>query len=314
MDRDDRARVRIDFSERNKEGTKAAVVGIIGNTFLSIFNIFIGIFSGSFALVAEGSHSISDVGTTIIAFTGFKVGQKPPDAEHPLGHGRAEAIAGLIIVLFLSFVAYEILASAVDKLIFGVTKAPTNWAIFMAIIGITVNTFLNRYQMRIGKKINSPAIMADAKQQGMDVLSNLAILASVIISQSGFTFVDPLTGFLIGLFILKAAFEVGRDNINNIMGKVPEEDIIGKIKKVTDSIDDVCGIHNIKINYFGSYAILSLHIEVNPKLSLIESHNLIHYTQEKIKDEIEIIQAVVGHACLFGEEYDHERYISKNKN
>lgn len=305
--------VRINLSERNKEGTKAAAVGIFGNTFLSIFNIIIGIFSGSFALIAEGAHSISDVGTTIVAFIGFKVGQKPPDVEHPLGHGRAEAIAGLIIVLFLSFVAYEILTSAVDKLIFGVTEAPTNWAIFMAIIGIAVNTFLNRYQMRIGKKINSPAIMADAKQQGMDVLSNVAILASVIISQSGFTFADPLVGFLIGLFILKAAFEVGRDNINNIMGKVPEEDIIGEIKKVTDSIDGVCGIHNIKINYFGSYAILSLHIEVNPKLSLIESHNLTHYTQEKIKDEVEIIQAVVGHACPFGEEYDHERYISKNK-
>jgi cation diffusion facilitator family transporter len=137
-------------------------------------------------------------------------------------------------------------------------------------------------------------------------------LAGVIISQAGFTFMDPLVGFLIGIFIFKAAFDVGRDNINNIMGKVPDEDIIGKINKITNSIDGVCGVHNIKINYFGSYATLSLHIEVNPKLSLLESHNLTHYTQKKIKDEIEIIQAVVGHACPFGEEYDHERYLSKS--
>jgi len=303
----------MDFSKRNKEGMKAISVGIIGNTFISISYIIVGIISGSFALVAEGVHSVTDVGTSIVAFIGFKVGQKPPDHEHPLGHGRAEAIAGLIIVLFLALVAFQILALAVDKLIFGVSEAPTNAALVMAIIGIGINAFLHRYQMKIGKKIHSPAIIADAKQQGMDVLSNIGIFASVIVAQAGFPIIDPLVGFLIGLFILKAAFEVGRDNINNIMGKVPDENIIEEIKNIIDSIDNVCGVHNIKINYFGSYATLSLHIEVNPKMSLIESHNLVHYTQEKIKEEIEIIQAVNGHVCPFGEEYNHKSYISSNE-
>ncbi|MCL2115995.1 MAG: cation diffusion facilitator family transporter [Methanobrevibacter sp.] len=300
----------MDFSKRNEEGKKAIAVGIIGNSFISIFNIAVGIFSGSFALVAEGAHSISDVCTSIVAYIGFKLGQKPPDAEHPLGHGRAEAIAGLIIVLFLALVAYEILTSAIDKLMYGVGEAPTNAALFMAFLGIIINTFLNRYQMKIGKNINSPAIIADAKQQGMDVLSNIAIFASVIIAQAGFKFIDPLVGFLIGLFILKAAYDVGRDNINNIMGKVPDENLIGEIKKVAKSIENVCGIHNIRINYFGSYATLSLHIEVNPELTLVESHNLAHYAQNKIKEEIEIFQAVVGHVCPYGEEYNHETYIS----
>jgi len=266
----------------------------------------VGIISGSFALVAEGAHSISDVGTSIVAFIGFKLGQKAPDVKHPLGHGRAESIAGLIITLFLAIVAYEILSSAVNKLITGVANAPTNEALVMALIGIAINTFLNRYQMKIGKKIHSPAIISDAKQQGMDVLSNIAIFASVIIAQAGFTFIDPLVGFLIGLFILKAAYDVGRDNINNIMGKVPDDDLTRRINKVTDSVEGVCGVHSIKINYFGSYVILTLHIEVNPKLSLVESHNLIHYCENRIKEEIDIIQTVVGHACPYGEEYNHE--------
>ena len=302
----------MDFFKRNKEGKKAIAVGIIGNSFISVFNIAVGIISGSFALVAEGAHSISDVCTSIVAYIGFKLGQKPPDAEHPLGHGRAESVAGLIIVLFLALVAYEILSSAINKLIFGVSNAPTNMALIMAFLGIIINTFLNRYQMKIGKKINSPAIIADAKQQGMDVLSNIAIFASVIIAQAGFKFIDPLVGFLIGLFILKAAYDVGKDNINNIMGKVPDDKLIGEIKKVADSIENVCGVHNIRINYFGSYATLSLHIEVNPKLTLVESHNLIHYTQNKIKEEIDIFQAVVGHACPYGEEYNNEGHLSSD--
>ncbi|MDR2967957.1 MAG: cation diffusion facilitator family transporter [Methanobacteriaceae archaeon] len=289
----------MDFSKRNKEGKKAIAVGIIGNSSISIFNIVVGIFSGSFALVAEGAHSISDVCTSIVAYIGFRIGQKPPDTKHPLGHGRAEVIAGLIIVLFLALVAYEILTSAIDKLIFGVSQAPTNAALIMAFIGIIINTFLNRYQMKIGKKINSPAIIADGKQQGMDVLSNIAICISVIVAQAGFKFIDPLVGFLIGLFILKAAYDVGKDNINNIMGKVPDENIISEIKKVANSIENVCGVHNIKINYFGSYAILSLHIDVNPKLTLIDSHNLIRYTQMKLKEKLRLFkQLLVMHVHM----------------
>ena len=101
---------------RTKGGTKAAIVGIGSNTFLTIFNIAIGIMSGSYALISEGAHTLSDVATSIIAYLGFRIGQKPADEEHPLGHGRAEAIAGLIIVLFLTMVAYEIMTGAITKI------------------------------------------------------------------------------------------------------------------------------------------------------------------------------------------------------
>ena len=97
------------------------------------------------------------------------------------------------------------------------------------------------------------------------------------------------------------------------MGKVPDKDLTGEINQVAASIDGVCGVHDIKINYFGSYAILSLHIEVNPKLTLLDSHNLAHFTENKIKEEIEIIQEVIGHVCPYGEEYDHEQYIHYTK-
>src|SRR5512137_2906812 len=95
--------------EREKAGTKASFVAIFGNIFLTIFNFTVGILSGSTALVAEGAHTLSDVLTSIIAFVGFKIGMRPADEEHHYGHGRAEPIVGLIIVVFLGVVAYEIL-------------------------------------------------------------------------------------------------------------------------------------------------------------------------------------------------------------
>ncbi|WP_067258697.1 cation diffusion facilitator family transporter [Methanobrevibacter cuticularis] len=295
----------MDYALRNKEGTKAAFAGIIGNIILTIFNISIGMISGSFALIAEGAHTLSDVATSIIAYIGFKIGQKPADAEHPLGHGRAEAISGLIIVIFLAFVAYEIITGAIDKLLFKeLLEPPTYLAGVMAAIGIVANLIITKYQTKIGNSINSPAIIADAKHQKTDIFSCIAILISVIIAQFGYTFLDPLVGLIIGVFILKVAYNVGKDNINNIMGKIPSKDLINDIKRVATDIDGVYGVHNIKLNYFGSYATLALHVEVDPNLSLKESHDLIHYTQNQITKEIDIIQLVIAHACPFGEKYE----------
>ncbi len=268
--------------------------------------------SGSFALVAEGAHTLSDIATSIIAYIGFKIGQKPPDSEHPLGHGRAEAIAGLIIVIFLALISYEILRAAIDKLFFGgPIGVPSYLAAVMALFGIIINIIMSKYIINIGKNINSPAIVADGKHQQMDIFSCIAILISVILSQFGYTFLDPVVGLIIGLFILKAAFEVGKDNINNIMGKLPSRELINNIEKIANSIDGVYGVHSIRVNYFGSYATLALHVDFNPDLSLREAHNIAHQVQDKLTEKIGIVKLVIAHACPYGEEYDHNEPIDK---
>lgn len=181
----------------------------------------------------------------------------------------------------------------------------------MALAGIIINIFMSRYIINVGKRINSPAIVADGKHQQMDILSCIAILISVILSQFGYTFLDPLVGLIIGLFVLKAAFEVGKDNINNIMGKLPSKELIDEIKKVSNSIDGVYGVHSIRVNYFGSYATLTLHVEVKSDLSLNKSHEIIHKVQDKLTEKIDIVQLVIAHACPYGEEYDHKEPLDK---
>ncbi len=149
------------MDDRASLGKKAAYTGIIGNIILTISNFIIGVMAGSVALVAEAAHTLSDILTSIITFIGFKVGMKPADLEHPYGHGRAEALAGLIVVLFLGIVAYEILSEAYKKL-FIVTAPPDYLAAAMALAGIIANSIMTHYMMSIGEKINSPAIIADA--------------------------------------------------------------------------------------------------------------------------------------------------------
>ena len=295
---------------RSKAGTKASFVAIGANCFLTIFNIAIGLMSGSYALVSEGAHTLSDVATSIIAYIGFRIGQKPADKEHPLGHGRAEAICGLIIVVFLVVVAYEILTGALDKIMHPeLITVPDLYAAMMAVFGIFTNYFISEYIIKIGKEIRSPAIIADGKHQKTDIYTSIAILISVIIANIGYPILDPIVGLLIGLLILKTAYEIAKENIDNIMGKVPSQALINKIKNVADSTPNAQNAHNIKVDYMGSYATAYLHVEVDGNLTLNESHKIGHEVENNILKTIPEIKSVMVHVCPIGLNYDHHQEI-----
>lgn len=297
---------------RSKGGKKAAAVAIVANCFLTIFNIIVGIISGSYGLISEGAHTLSDVATTIIAYAGFKIGQKPADEEHPIGHGRAEAISGLVIVLFLTMVAYEIITGAINKILNpSLITIPDTLAALMAVFGIFTNYAISNYIIKIGKEINSPAIVADGKHQKTDIFSSIAVLVGVVVSNMGYPILDPIVGFVIGLLILKTAYEIGKENIDNIMGRIPSEDLIRKIERVANKTPKAQNAHNIKVDYFGSYATVTLHIEVDGNMTVDESHKIAHQVQNNIVKKIPIIKSATVHACPIGLEYNHDQEIDE---
>lgn len=295
----------MDENTRKKTGRKAVTVAISGNILLTIFNFVVGILSGSTALVAEAAHTLSDVITSIITAIGFRIGLKPPDSEHPYGHGRAEPLVGLVIVVFLVFIAYEIISEAYSKLLLMGSLAPPDWtAALMAIVGIAVNITMTRYMMNVGKKINSPAIIADAQHQKVDVFSCAAIVVGVVGSNMGLLILDPLVAVLIAVLVLKIAFDVGKENINNLMGKVPSTDLIVEITKAGTSVKGVKGMHDIKVNYMGPNASVDLHITVDPELSLRNAHKIAHQVEKSVINRVDIVSIVYVHVCPEGEDED----------
>ncbi|WP_305553210.1 cation diffusion facilitator family transporter [Methanobrevibacter sp. V74] len=297
---------------RGKAGKKAATVAITSNCILTVLNIFVGLMSGSYALVSEGAHTLSDVATSVIAYIGFRIGQRPADKEHPIGHGRAEAISGLIIVLFLGMVAYEIITGAFDKLIHPeLVTIPDTFAALMAVFGIFVNYSISEYIIGIGKEIKSPAIVADGKHQKTDIFSSLAILIGVIISNIGYPILDPIIGLIIGILILKTAYEIGKENIDNIMGKVPSQDLENRVRRIANKTPKAQGAHNIKVDYLGSYATVYLHIKLDGNMTLNESHEIVHNVENNILKKIPEVKYVMVHACPSGIDYDHDQKIDK---
>ena len=292
----------MDADEREKSGRKAIIVGISGNAILVIFNFIVGTLSGSTALIAESAHTFSDILDSSIAFIGFKIGLKPPDIEHPYGYGRAESLAGLITVIFLLIIAFEILSEVYQKLLLGGGLAPPGWtAAIMALVGIVINFTMTNYMTKTGRNINSPAIIADAKHQRVDIFTCIAIFAGVVGSQLGMPILDPLVALFIVVLVLKTAFDVAKDNVNNILGKIPSEVILNDIKAAALSVNGTSGIHDIKVNYTGPYASVDVHIEVDPVLSLIEAHEISTQVEKRIIDQVDIVTIVNVHVCITGE-------------
>lgn len=295
---------------RQKGGKKAAAVAIIANCFLTAFNIVVGTLCGSYALVSEGAHTLSDVATSIIAYVGFYIGQKPADEEHPIGHGRAEAISGLTIVIFLAIVGWEILQGSVERILNPtLITIPETPVAIMALFGILINLAVSSYVIKIGKEIKSPAIVADGKHQRTDIFSSIAILIGVIVSNIGYPILDPIIALVISVLIFKTAWEIGKENINNIMGKVPSQEFIDQIKRVAENTPNAQNAHNIKVDYLGSYATVSLHVQLDGNMTLDESHKIVHIVQDNIIKEIPEIKYVMVHACPIGLSYDHDQEI-----
>lgn len=285
-------------SEREKVGKKASYVAIFGNITLTIFNIIIGIISGSTALVAEGFHTLSDVLTSIIAFIGFKIGMKPADEDHQYGHGRAEPIVGLIIVIFLAIVAYEIISGAYAKIVLGEAVVPPSLiAAIMAAIGIGINYTMSNYLTRSGEKINSPALIADGKHQRVDIFSCITVLIGVVGSQFGIPILDTIVSVFIALIIINTALHLAYDNVNTLMGKVPSKQIIEDIKKAALISKCVKGVHNVKINNMGPYSSVELHVELNKELKLEKSHKIAHEVEQNIINNVESVKMVSVHTC-----------------
>lgn len=295
---------------RDKNGKKAAKVAIISNCLLTVLNIAVGLISGSYALISEGAHTLSDVATSIIAYIGFRIGQKPADLEHPIGHGRAEAISGLIIVLFLAIVGYEIIKTAIVKLLNpSLLTAPDIYAALMAVFGIIVNYAISTYIIKIGNEINSPAIVADGQHQRTDIYSSIAILIGVVVANCGYPILDPIVGLIIGVLILRTAYQIGKENIDNIMGKIPSTKLNKKIERVANNTAGATDAHNIKINYLGSYATVTLHIKLDGNMTLDEAHEITHLVEQNITKKIPIVKSASVHACPIGLEYNHKQEI-----
>lgn len=296
--------------DRAVRGEKAALAGIWGNVLLSLLKLIVGFVANSTAVIADAIHSFSDILTSALTWLGIRVSKRPPDKEHPYGHGDVEPIVGLIISIVLAVIGFEFARHSIGEIYIKVT-APGPLAIYATILALILKEAMSRYVINVAEHINSPALKADAQHHRSDVYSSIVVLIGVIGARLGYPMLDPLVGVIVSLIIIKIGFDVGRENIRQLMGTVPSPELSTRIENLVLGMNKVKLIHRIRIHGMGAYFIVDLHVCVDHSLPLGEAHKIAHEVQRKIVDLFPEVSSALVHI----EPYDayHKKNIKRGR-
>lgn len=268
---------------RHSYGMLCGVVGILLNILLFAGKFFAGIFSGSIAITADAINNLSDAGSSFITLAGFKLASQKPDSDHPYGHGRIEYLSGLFVSLLILLMAVELLKSSIDKILHPQTTIINPIVITILTLSILVKLYMSYYNQKIGKKIDSAALLATATDSRSDCISTLFVLISSLISLFTGIQIDGYCGLLVGIFILYSGFQAAKDTISPLLGQAPDKELVKEIEKIVTSHELILGIHDMMIHDYGpGRVIVSLHAEVPSDGDILEMHDLIDHIEQDL--------------------------------
>lgn len=287
-----------ELNETDQAVRNMTLVSVIGNTALAVFKLLAGIIGHSAAMISDSIHSFSDVFSTFIAAIGVRIALKEADKKHPYGHERFECLASLLLGCFLAITGIGIGFSGVRALAYGEylhAPEPGYVALVAAIVSIASKELMFRYVHKTAKSIDSEAFVADAWHHRSDALSSIGALAGIGASKLGFPAGDSLAAIIICAFILKAAWEVIKNAIDNMMDTPCTPETEEAIRSLAKKQDGVANIDMLITRKFGNRAYVELEIAVSPELSVSEAHDIAQQVHDCIENEFPQIKHVMVH-------------------
>jgi cation diffusion facilitator family transporter len=270
--------------------------GLLINTVLSIIKLILGFAGASQVVIADAMHSFSDSVTDIAIIIGVKYWSAPPDSKHPYGHQKIETIVTAFISLLLVIVAFGIAYDGIVTLNTHHKDMPNILAIYGPIISIIIKEFLYRWNITIGKKIKSTALIANAWHHRSDVISSVLALITVGLAliDPNISFVDNIGAVIVALFILKVAWDLLSPAITELTDAGASEKINTDILKTTLALRGVKSAHAIRTRQIGKSILVDLHVLVDGNITVTEGHIISDMVQEElIKQNSDIMDVVV---------------------
>ena len=277
-----------------KRHSKITVLGIVLNTFLFFIKLLGGIFSGSLALLSDSFNSLTDILTSTAIFFAIRIGAKQADSDHPFGHRRAEPIAGLIVAIFAAILGFEIMSGAFRSL-FEPRGLDIDLVIFLiVVVSIVVKVYMYVLFRRAGNRSRSPALIASSIDYRNDILVSFSVLIGTLFGFIGYPIGDSIVALFIGAFIVYSGFKIGIGNLDFLMGKVPDSEIIDHLKEKALSIKGVRQLNDVRAHYLGNFIQIEIHIEVDKHLSTEKSHDIATEVHDLLEKE-EIVDYAFVH-------------------
>jgi len=240
--------------------------------------------TGSVSLLSSLADSIVDVLASVVTFWAVRFSMSPADEEHRFGHGKSEGIAALLQSLVVGGSGLYVCMEAVKRLMLPQSIHEPQIGVAVAGVATVATILLVSFQRYVVRRAGSIAISADAVHYQSDVLFNIGVGVSIVLTSSfGWTLADPLVGFVIAIFVLHSAVGIGKRSLEILLDhEIPEKDR-GKIRKIALDHPDVRGFHDMKTRFGGNHYIVQFHLELKPNITLWRSHEILDDVEDQIR-------------------------------
>jgi len=272
----------MDEQTRLKSGKQAVTIALVVNACLAVVKGVLGYMSGSTVVMADAFNDASDLLVSGAIWGGLVFAYKPPDDEHHYGYGKAEPLVAMLVASVLAATAVGIGFSAYRAIGRPESEAPGWLAVVASLISVAGKESLFRYTLGVGRRIGSSAVVADAWHVRSDVIASLGALVGSIGARIGPAVLDPVSAIFVGILILKAAGEILKDALAQLLDKSPDKEIVDTIEAATRKTDGVQNVHAVRARVSGPHVFVDLIICVDKKSTVEEGHR----TSERAKREI----------------------------
>ncbi len=279
-----------DYQIRTKYGTLCGMIGIVSNIFIALIKIITGVFTGSISIISDGVNSLTDGAASVITVIAFKISSTPPDSKHPFGHERLEYVSGLIVSFIICIIGVLLAETSIKKIINPEPLDISKFSIMVIVLSISILVKIWQCSVyyRVSKKINSNSLKASSFDSLSDCISTGTVLISMIISKIFNLNLDPYLGLLVSLFIIFSGIKLIKETISPLLGEAPSEELVNKIRDKINSYDSILGYHDLVIHTYGTKVFVTIHVEVDAKEDIIETHEIIDNIEREFLNELNI--------------------------
>ena len=270
----------------SKTGVAALSVG--SNLTLTLLKLVIGLFTGSVSVIAEAIHSGVDLLASVIAYFAVRTSARPPDDDHPYGHGKIENISGTIEALLIFLAAGLIVNEAVGRLLSDAPAPHVDLGLVAMGVSVVANTVVSRMLFNVARRTDSVALEADAYHLTTDIATSVGVFVGlVVVKITGFAFLDPIIALFVAGLIVKAAWDITRKSFVDLLDRSLPDDERAVIESVlNEHADLVVGFHRVRTRKAGADRHIDLHLVVNGEQSVAAAHDLCDHLERDLYQAI----------------------------
>jgi cation diffusion facilitator family transporter len=298
--------------DRERTTRIAGWISTLANILLTLAKGIIGLLAGSEALFADGIHSAADTVASVATLGALAVSNRPADADHPYGHGKAEVIASAVVSVILFLAGLNIVYTS-GRAFFLAAHAPEAAALWTAAASLVVKEILYRYTARLGKQLSSPALSALAEDHRSDIWGSWAAIIGIAGAVAGerwnvswLMYADPLAGLFVGLLILRLAFTMGTEAVQTLMERNVDPDLLQKFTDLVLSVPEIRRVDRLRARNHGHYILIDVRAAVSADKTIQEGHDIIRKVKAAVMTAHPEVREVLVHLNPYYEESERE--------